>query len=118
MPEQDNYPPTPPRLSPWKLGGLSVKQLLLRVWQGMDEDDVTGRAAQLAYSFFFALFPLLIVLFAILGIMAGAGTHIREALVAHLSGAMPGDAGTLVRHSIDEMSKASGGGKLSFGIIL
>ena len=117
MPEETSKE-TPPQLSPWKLGGLKPKQLLVRVWNGMNDDDVTGRAGQLAYAFFFALFPLLICLFAILGIMAGAGTHIREALVAHLSGAMPGDAGTLVRHSIDEMSKASGGGKLSFGIIL
>lgn len=118
MPEQENYPPTPPHLSPWKLGGLSPKQLLLRVWNGMSEDDVTGRAAQLAYSFFFAVFPLLIVLFAILGMMAGAGTHIREALIAHLSSAMPSSAGDLVRHSIEEMSKASGSGKLSFGIVV
>ena len=118
MPEQEHTQYTPPHLSPWKLGGLTPKQLLVRVWNGMSEDDVTGRAGQLAYSFFFALFPLLIVLFAILGMMAGAGSHIREALIAHLSSAMPSSAGDLIRHSIDEMSKASGSGKLSFGIVV
>lgn len=109
---------TPERLSPWKLGGLTSKQLLLRVWNGMREDDVTGRAAQLAYSFFFALFPLLIVLFAVLGMMAAAGSGIREHLVASVSRIMPGSATDLVRQSVNEMMKASGSGKLSFGIIL
>ena len=118
MPEQEHTKETPPHLSPWKLGGLTPKQLLVRVWNGMSDDDVTGRASQLAYSFFFALFPLLIVLFAILGMMAGAGSHIREALIAHLSSAMPSSAGDLIRHSIDEMSRASGSGKLSFGIVV
>lgn len=39
------------RISPWKLGGLSVKQLSVRVWNEINKDDVFGRAAELAYYF-------------------------------------------------------------------
>jgi membrane protein len=44
----------------WKLGGLSWLHLGKRVWAEINEDDVWGRAAQLAYYFLLALFPLLI----------------------------------------------------------
>ena len=109
---------TPPQLSPWKLGGLSVKQLALRVWNGMNDDDVTGRAGQLAYAFFFALFPLIMCLLAIVGLLASVTPDIRQHLISSLTQAMPGSATELVRKTIDEMTKASGGGKLSFGIVL
>jgi membrane protein len=51
----------------WKLGGLSWLQLAKRVWAEINADDVWGRAAQLAYYFLLALFPLLIFLTAALG---------------------------------------------------
>ena len=46
----------------WTLRGLSWKEMSLRVWREMERDDVFGKAAQLAYYFLLALFPLLIFL--------------------------------------------------------
>ncbi len=51
--------------SPWALGGLTVTELGKRVYKEINDDDVFGRAAQLAYYFLLALFPLLLFLICI-----------------------------------------------------
>ena len=44
----------------WGFGGLKWKELGKRVFSEIQKDDVFGRAAQLAYYFLLALFPLLL----------------------------------------------------------
>ena len=105
------------RLSPWKLGGLSLKELGKRVWKSVNDDDVFGRSAQLAYYFFLALFPALIFLTALLGFFAGPGTKLHDSLLGYIGTALPGVAYDLVRKTLDEAGKASGAGKLSFGLL-
>ena len=46
-------------VSLWKFGGLSWIELGKRVWSEINDDDMWGRSAQLAYYFLLALFPLL-----------------------------------------------------------
>jgi membrane protein len=101
----------------WKLGGLSWIQLAKRVWAEINEDDVWGRAAQLAYYFLLALFPLLIFLTAALGLMLGSGEGLRQSLFNYLSQVMPGTAYQLVDTTMSEITGASGAGKLSFGLL-
>jgi membrane protein len=103
--------------SMWKLGGLTWKALAQRVWHEMQEDDVFGRAAQLSYYFLLALFPLLLFLTSLLGYFAEAGTELRENLLNYLGSVMPGSAYELVHTTVDEISKAKSGGKLSFGVL-
>jgi len=105
------------RLSPWRLGGLSSRELGRRVWKSVDDDDVFGRAAQLAYYFFLALFPALIFLTALLGLLAGPGTRLHDSLLGYIATALPVSAYELVRKTIDETTKASGGGKIGFGLL-
>ena len=66
----------PERPSPWNLGGLTLRQLTLRVWHGINDDDVFGRAGQIAYGFLFAVFHLFMFLLAILGLVVGAHSAI------------------------------------------
>src|ERR1700733_13982899 len=99
-----------PELSPWKLGGLSLGQLGQRVWGSVNDDDVFGRAAELAYYFFFALFPGLIFLSSFLGLWAGPGTHLHDSLLHFMATALPASAFDLVRQTLDQTTKASGGG--------
>lgn len=105
------------RLSPWKLGGLSVKELAKRVWGSINEDDVFGRSAQLAYYFFFALFPALIFLTALLGLLAGSSTRLHDSLLGYMATALPPAAFDLIRQTLEHTTKASSGGKLGFGLI-
>ncbi len=113
--------PTPERreqLSPWKLGGLSITELSKRVWNSINNDDVINRAAELAYFFFFSLFPALILLTAVFGLLAGPGTKLHDMLLQYMGTALPGSAFEMVKKVLDETSQAAGGGKITFGILL
>jgi len=101
----------------WKPGGLTWKVLAKRVWSETKHDDVFGRAAQLAYYFLLALFPLLIFLTSVIGLIVGSGTGMRQTLFASLSRVMPSTAFQLIDSTIWEISSASGAGKLSFGFL-
>ena len=101
----------------WNLGDLTWKELAKRVWSQTNEDDIFGRAAQLSYYFLLALFPLLLFLTTLLGYFADAGSQLRNNLLGYLSPLMPSAALQLVQTTLDEVSKARGGGKLSFGIL-
>ena len=101
----------------WTLSGLSWKQMAKRVWREMQRDKVFGDAAQLAYYFLLALFPLLIFLTSAIGLLVGSNTGMRHALFSYLSRVMPGSAFQLVDSTIWEVSQASGAGKLSFGLL-
>ena len=101
----------------WTLGGLRWIELAKRVWSETNEDDVFGRAAQLAYYFLLALFPLLIFLTATLGLMLGSGDGLRTSLFNYLGQVMPGSAFQLVDTTMSEIMGASGAGKLSFGLL-
>jgi membrane protein len=101
----------------WGLGELTWKDLGKRVWSEIQKDDVFGRSAQLAYYFLLALFPLLLFLTSVIGLVLGSGTGLRHSLFNYLSQVLPGDAFKLVDSTMYEVSAASGGGKLTFGII-
>jgi membrane protein len=102
--------------SAWKLGGLSVKELGKRVWNEIMEDDVFGKAAQLAYYFLLALFPLLLFLTALLGAVA-AGSELRDEMMTYLGTVVPSSAMDLIKSTLDQVTLGSGGGKLAFGLL-
>ncbi len=101
----------------WGLGGLTWKNLAKRVLDEIQEDDIFGRSAQLAYYFLLALFPLLLFLTSVIGLVLGSGTGLRHSLFNYLSQVLPGSAFKLVDTTIYEISAASGGGKVTFGIL-
>lgn len=101
----------------WKLGGLRWLDLGKRVWAEINEDDVWGRAAQLAYYFLLAFFPLLIFLTATLGLILESGEGLRESLFSYLSQVMPVSAFQLVNTTMNEILVSSNAGKLSFGLL-
>jgi membrane protein len=105
------------KVSLWGLGGLSWKELAKRVWHEINADDVWGRAAQLSYYFLLALFPLLLVMMALLGIFADKGTELRHNLISYLSQVMPESAGELVTKTVEELSNSAGAGKISVGLL-
>lgn len=94
-----------------------LSRLVARVAQRINDDDIFGRAAQLSYYFLLALFPLLLVLINVLGYLAQEGTAFREQLLTYLAALMPRSAIALVRNTLNEISTASGTGKLSFGLL-
>jgi membrane protein len=101
----------------WGLGRLTWKDLAGRVWSEIREDDVFGRSAQLAYYFLLALFPLLLFLTSVIGLVMGSGTGLRHSLFNYLSQVLPGSAFNLIDSAMYEVSAASSGGKVAFGIL-
>jgi membrane protein len=101
----------------WKLGGLSWIQLGKNVWREIDADDVFGRSAGLAYYFFLAIFPAMFFLISVFGIVAGPDSQLRANLMNYLGTMVPGSAKELIQKTIEEITRASGGAKLSFGLL-
>ena len=90
-----------------------VKRVIWRI----NDDEVFGRAAQLSYYFLLALFQLFLVLVNLLGYVAQPGTGFRAKLISYLAAVMPSSAVSLVSTTLDEISSASGTGKLSLGLL-
>jgi membrane protein len=101
--------PVHPNL-PWP---LFVKRLGYEI----DKDNVFGRAAELAYFFLFSVFPLLLVLTNLLGMIA-SGRRIEQDLLRYFGSVMPPAAYQLVASTLDQITKSSSGGKLSLGILM
>lgn len=97
---------------------LLSKDFLARVWARTEEDEILGRSAQLSYYFLLALFPLLLFLITLFGYIDGAGSHLRHKLMSYLGDVVPSSALNLVVRTIDEVTNARGGGKLSFGLLV
>lgn len=95
-----------------------MRQLAIRVWNGIVEDNLLGRASELAYSFILAIFPLLFFFIAIFGFSASQGARLRQDLMLYLAQVLPPAAYQVVSHTLAEVSRSSGEGKLTFGIVL
>jgi membrane protein len=101
--------------SPWNLGGLTIRELGRRVWKEIWDDEVTDRAAALAYYFLFALFPTLLFLTVLLGLLPLPG--LMDRLLQYVDQALPGDAASIVRRTWIEINRGAGGGLLSLGVL-
>ena len=96
---------------------MKWKTFVRRLWTRVGEHDIFGGAAKLSYYFLLALFPLLLVLMTLLGYFAEAGSELRVTLISYLGTVMPSSAITLVHTTLDEISQARGGGKISLGLL-
>lgn len=101
--------------SPWGLGGLSVRQLAQRVYGRLWEDEILGRAAGLSYYVLFALFPTLLFLTALFGMLPFPDTMGR--LLDYADRMLPGDAASLVRKTLAEVVTGASGSLLSLGVL-
>jgi membrane protein len=106
-----------PRKSPWRLHLSSTTTLVKRVWTSSYEDGVYNRAAELAYFFFLSLFPGVIFITTLLGFIFKSNTQLTGLLLQYLSTTLPGSAFELIRQVITEITRSSGSGKFTFGIL-
>ncbi len=94
----------------------SVSLIVREVYQRLFEDDVFGRAAQLAYYWLFSLFPMLLFLTALLAYVQKPALF--DSLFEYLNKMLPRDAYSLLRMTFDQIVINPRGGLLSFGIAL
>jgi len=97
--------------------GYDIVTVAKKTWAGIGKDKVTVYAAQMAYSFFFALFPLLLFFAALLSLVADKQTVMAE-LNGRVAAALPADVAGLLSKTIEKVIFAKGApGLLSFGLL-
>jgi membrane protein len=85
----------------WRLGGLTVRQLAVRVWEAADTDEIIARAAALSYSFLFSIFPLLLFVAALLSLVPVH--HVIRQFMDSASQVLPGEAAAAVRSTLRQI---------------
>lgn len=99
--------------NPWKLGGLSLRELSQRLWHESLRDELLGRAAQLSYYILLALFPALIFLTALMGVFSVE--NYMPQLMGYLRQVLPNDALSMVERFLKQIAEGSGTNILSLG---
>jgi membrane protein len=94
---------------------LSWGELLKRTAKDANEDDCLGLAAQLAYYFFFALFPALLFVLALVSFLPL--TRFADQIVAALDPIAPAQVLEFLRQQLERISNADSGGILTIGVL-
>jgi len=103
--------------SPTELGGTSKKETLKRTFQEFSSDNITDWAAALTYYGILALFPALIALLSIVGLV---GSSLTDPLLENLQAVAPGPAREILTSSIEGIASSQGAAGVSFviGLVL
>jgi membrane protein len=96
-----------------KRGNKLKHSLLKMLWHRIDEDDLPGLSAQMAYYFLLSMFPLLIFLFSLLPYLP---IHHEDLLVV-IKGFAPVEVMDLIEKNLHDIMNHRHGGLLSFSII-
>lgn len=87
----------------WSLRGLSLRELAVRTARRSWEDEVFGQASRLAFYFFFALFPVLLLLI-MLAKSGNVGPDWRRALLAMFAQVLPRNAAAIVARTVRQLN--------------
>ena len=96
-----------------------LKTFFKRLYQkALFEEDILSTSAQVAFYFSFALFPLLLFLVSLFGIIIDSANEFRNELFFYLRQIMPYSAFDLVQKTIEEVTENSSGSKLTIGLLI
>jgi membrane protein len=101
----------------WNRGGLTLSQLGRRVLDEVIANNVVGHAAELAFFFLFALFPLILILVTWFGLFAADRIELQNDLLSYFADLLPPSAFQLLKTVVDELAVHASTGKLTFGIV-
>lgn len=93
----------------WSLRGIGFRELAKRVYRRSWKDEIFGQSARLAFYFFFALFPMLLLLI-MLSKSVHLGTELRRALLYLFQQVLPMDAAAMVIKTIWQLNNRLGAG--------
>ncbi len=102
-----------------KIFGLKEwKVFFLKLYNKVDSTDMFNRAAVIAFYFSFSLFPLLLFLMTLAGMILGTTDSLKRDLFGYLYQIMPSTAYDLVHKTLDEIIENSSSGKLTIGLFI
>ena len=94
------------------------KDLLGRTWQRFWKDRVLDQSAMLSFYFLLSIFPLLLFLMTLLGLLLQSGHAFQETLRHYLEAVVPQVAASkLIDTTLGEISRGSGALKLSTALL-
>ena len=117
VPKRQRTTAKPEHASPWKLGGLGPVTLGKRVWAEIGHDNIFNQGAALSYYFLLSLFPMLLFLTSLMGVIVGQNPQFQNQLYGYIARVMPGDASSLVTKTVHEITTQTSGLKLMIGIV-
>ncbi|QQS41842.1 MAG: YihY/virulence factor BrkB family protein [Acidobacteriota bacterium] len=97
---------------------IVLKAFFRELYKKSIDEDIFSSAAQVAFYFSFAIFPLLLFLVTLLGFVLGSANDFRSDLFFYLASIMPISAFELVRTTMEEVTASSSGGKLTIGLLV
>jgi membrane protein len=101
----------------WKLGDLTFWQLTRKVQHGIVEDDLFGRASELAFSFLLALFPALLFMLVIFAQFASRSSQLQSSLRSYFAHFLPPTAFQLLSGVTNELGRNTSSGEFTFDIV-
>ena len=104
------------KIKPIGFSGLSIYDVAIFFWKGLMEGAITTRASSLAFNFFLAFFPSIIVFFTLIPYIPIAG--LQETLMELLSVVLPPSTNEVTLNTLDDIINNPRGGLLSIGFIL
>jgi len=102
-----------------RAGHWTVLRLLEALLREIGEDDVPGMAAEMAYHFLFAIFPLLLFLVAALGFVGNAlgFDHVFNRIVGEASLFLPGSASAILDQYATSLLNTKSSTFLTVGLV-
>ena len=97
---------------------FDYKDFLKRLYKKAMDEEITSRAAQVGFYFVFALFPLLLFIISLFGLILRSGKDLQEKLFGYLGQVMPASAFDLVTKTLNDVVNNSSGGTLTLGFII
>ena len=103
-------------IKPWGFRGLSIYDVAIFFWKGLMEGAITTRASSLAFNFFLAFFPSIIVFFTLIPYIPIQA--LQETLMDLLSVVLPPSTNEVTFSTLDDIINNPRGGLLSIGFAL
>jgi membrane protein len=104
------------RIKPIGFTGLSLYDVAIFFWKGLMEGAITTRASSLAFNFFLAFFPSIIVFFTLIPYIPIDG--LQETLMELLAVVLPPSTNEITFQTLEDIISNPRGGLLSVGFIL
>jgi membrane protein len=99
------------------LSRFDWKDFFKRLYDRSIKADIFSHSAQIAFYFSFALFPLLLFLISLLGIILVSAEGVKREIFVYLYQIMPAQVYYLVRSTIEEIVANSTSGKVTLGLL-
>ena len=104
------------KIKPIGFSGLSIYDVTIFFWKGLMEGAITTRASSLAFNFFLAFFPSIIVFLTLIPYIPVIG--LQETLMELLNVVLPPSTNEITFQALDDIINNTRAGLLSIGFLL